>query len=128
MHEGTFRFAYFTSDYEATVAFYRDGLALPVVESWNRGADDRGTLFAAGSGLVEVLTRPGSDTAEALFDPRPPQGAFMVIEVGDVEREYRRAVANGLDIRKEPAEQSWGHRAFRVAEPNGLTIYLYGPG
>ena len=33
MAEGQFRFAYFTPDYESTVAFYRDGLALPVIES-----------------------------------------------------------------------------------------------
>ncbi|WP_040792667.1 hypothetical protein [Nocardia paucivorans] len=32
MSEGKFRFAYFTADYERTVAFYRDGVAFPVVE------------------------------------------------------------------------------------------------
>jgi catechol 2,3-dioxygenase-like lactoylglutathione lyase family enzyme len=33
MSRGQFRFSYFTPDYDATVAFYRDGLGLPVVES-----------------------------------------------------------------------------------------------
>ena len=45
MREGEFRFSYFTREYEATVAFYRDGMALPVVGSWDRGSEDRGTLF-----------------------------------------------------------------------------------
>jgi len=29
---GQFRFGYFTPEYEATVAFYRDGLELPLVD------------------------------------------------------------------------------------------------
>ncbi len=43
-----FRFGYFTERYDETVAFYRDGLGLPVLESWDRDDTDRGVLFAAG--------------------------------------------------------------------------------
>jgi catechol 2,3-dioxygenase-like lactoylglutathione lyase family enzyme len=125
MHGGQFRFTYFTREYEATVAFYRDGMALPVVGSWDRGSEDRGTLFGAASGVIEVLTRPTNDEAEPLFDPRPPQGAFMVIEVDNVEEAYRRALANGLPIQKKLSWQSWGHHSFCVREPNGLTVYLF---
>ncbi|WP_040838336.1 VOC family protein [Nocardia brevicatena] len=126
MSEGEFRFTYFTSDYESTVVFYRDGLAFPVVESWDRGGGDRGTLFAAASGRIEVLERPTADDAEPLFDPRPPQGAFMVIEVADAEEAYRRAIGNDLLIQKELSRQSWGHHSFCVREPNGLTLYFFG--
>jgi len=55
MSVGQFRFAYFTPHYESTVAFYRDGLDLPVIETWDRNPDDRGTLFGAASGVIEVL-------------------------------------------------------------------------
>ncbi len=46
-------------DYEATVAFYRDGLELPVVASWNRDRD-RGTLLraASGQGILGDAVRP----------------------------------------------------------------------
>jgi catechol 2,3-dioxygenase-like lactoylglutathione lyase family enzyme len=125
MHKGQFRFAYFTTDYEATIAFYRDGLKFPIVDSWDRSAEDRGTVFAAASGLVEVLLRPTSDDAEHLFDRRQPQGAFMVIEVEDVDSAYQQAVGNDLPIQKELSMQSWGHRSFCVREPNGLTLYLF---
>jgi catechol 2,3-dioxygenase-like lactoylglutathione lyase family enzyme len=127
MPEGEFRFTYFTSDYDKTVAFYRDGLAFPIVGSWDRGGEDRGTLFGAASGLVEVLMRPSTEDAEPLFDPRPPQGAFMVIEVDDVGDAYRRAVDNGIPIQKELSRQSWGHLSFCVKEPNGLTLYFFSP-
>jgi catechol 2,3-dioxygenase-like lactoylglutathione lyase family enzyme len=123
---GQFRFGYFTPEYDATVAFYREDLRLAVVESWDRGADDRGTLFAAASGLIEVVSRPKSpQTSSHLWDERPPQGAFMVIEVPDVEKAYRLAVARRLPIQQELATRPWGHRAFCLREPNGLTLYVF---
>lgn len=124
MPDRQFRFAYFTPVYDETVAFYRDGLSMPVIHSWNRSPDDRGTLVGAGSGLIEVLAQPQSD-AEHLFDDRPPQGAFMVIEVDQVEKAYQRALDNELPIQQELGNQSWGHKSFCVREPNGLTLYLF---
>jgi catechol 2,3-dioxygenase-like lactoylglutathione lyase family enzyme len=124
-NRGQFRFAYFTAEFDATVAFYRDGLELTVIESWNRGTDDRGTLFEAASGVIEVLSRPESSTPSHLWDERHPQGAFMVIEVPDVDEAYRRAVSRRLSIQQELATQPWGHRGFCLREPNGLTLYLF---
>jgi catechol 2,3-dioxygenase-like lactoylglutathione lyase family enzyme len=125
MSEGQFRFAYFTPDYESTVAFYRDGLELPVIETWNRSPDDRGTLFGAASGMIEVLALPKSGESSHLWDDRPPQGAFMVIEVDQVEARYQRAVEKGLPIKQELKDQGWGHRSFCVRDPNGLTLYFF---
>ena len=123
---GEFRFAYFTPEYDATVAFYRDDLQLAVVDSWDRSVDDRGTLFAAASGIIEVLSRPTGPGSSHLWDDRPPQGAFMVIGVPDVEEAYRKVVARRLPIRQELTTEPWGHRAFCLREPNGLILYVFG--
>jgi catechol 2,3-dioxygenase-like lactoylglutathione lyase family enzyme len=120
-----FRFGYFTLQYDATVAFYRDGLELPILETWDRNPDDRGTLFGAASGIIEVLALPKGRTAAHLWDERPPQGAFMAIEVDEPETRYRRAVEKGLPITQELTDQEWGHRSFCVSEPNGLTLYFF---
>lgn len=125
MSNGQFRFSYFTPQYEPTVAFYRDGLELPILESWDRNPNDRGTLFAAASGMIEVLTLPKGAESSHLWDDRPPQGAFMVIEVDDVEKEYQRAVRKGLPIKQKLTDQKWGHHSFCLLEPNGLTLYLF---
>ncbi len=125
MSKGQFRFSYFTPEYESTVAFYRDDLELPILESWDRNPDDRGTLFGAASGAIEVLTLPKGGESSHLWDDRPPQGAFMVIEVEDVEQSYRRAVQKGLPIQEDLTTQAWGHRSFCVREPNGLTLYFF---
>ncbi|MGH7859947.1 MAG: VOC family protein [Candidatus Binatia bacterium] len=124
MSKGQFRFTYFTPDYDATVAFYRDGLELPLLESWDRDPDERGSLFAAASEIIEVLVRPKGESHH-FWDERPPQGAFMVIEVEDVDRQYRRAVEKGLPIQQKITDQTWGHRTFCVREPNGLTLYFF---
>jgi catechol 2,3-dioxygenase-like lactoylglutathione lyase family enzyme len=125
MRTGQFRFAYFTPVYEATVAFYRDGLGLPVLETWDRHPDDRGTLFGAASGMIEVLALPRSGASSHLWDDRPPQGAFMVIEVGEVEALYQRVVDRGLPVTQPLTDQAWDHRSFCLREPNGLTLYCF---
>jgi catechol 2,3-dioxygenase-like lactoylglutathione lyase family enzyme len=123
---GQFRFAYFTPRYAETVAFYRDRLGWPVVHAWDRSPDDKGTLIGAAAGLIEVLALPTGES-DHLFDPRPPQGAFMVIEVEDVDARYADAVAKRLPVQQALTEQSWGHRSFCLREPNGLTLYLFSP-
>ena len=125
MNRGQFRFAYFTGEYEKTVAFYRDGLEFAVVDSWDRGPDDKGTLFSAASGIIEVIVRPRGGVSNHLWDERPPQGAFMVIEVSDVQQMYRKAVEKKLLVQQELTVQPWGHRSFCLREPNGMTLYLF---
>ena len=125
MNSGQFRFAYLTAEYERTVSFYRDGLEFAIVDSWDRGPDDRGTVFSAASGMIEVITRPRGGGSSHLWDDRVPQGAFMVIEVADVQEAYRRAVGRRLPVQQELTVQPWGHRSFCLKEPNGLTLYLF---
>ena len=125
MSKGQFRFAYFARDYEATVAFYRGGLEFPVIESWDRSPDDRGILFSAASGIIEVLAFPRSGGSSHLWDDRPPQGVFMVIEVEDLEGRYQRAVEKGFIIKQGLTLQDWGHKSFCVSGPDGLTHYFF---
>jgi len=119
-----FRFCYFTPRYEETLAFYQEGLELPLVDSWNRHAGDRGSLFQAASGMIEVLARP-TDPSSHAWDARPPQGASMVMEVADVDEVYRRSVEKKLPVTEGLTDQSWGHRSFCLREPNGLSLYIF---
>lgn len=127
MTKKQFRFAYFTPVYDETVAFYRDGLGMPVIHGWDRSPDDRGTLIGAASGMIEVLALPMGGGSDHLFDARPPQGAFLVIEVDHVEDSYLRAKEKRLPIQQELKDQSWEHRSFCLREPNGLTLYFFSP-
>jgi catechol 2,3-dioxygenase-like lactoylglutathione lyase family enzyme len=120
-----FRCCFYARDYEKTLAFYRDGLQLPVLQSWDRSPDDRGTLFAAASGIIEVLALPQQRVLTGVSDTRPPQGVGLVIEVDDVDVWYQRAVQKGLPITEGLVNQKWRHRSFQLTDPAGVGLYLF---
>jgi catechol 2,3-dioxygenase-like lactoylglutathione lyase family enzyme len=116
---GEFRFIFRAKDYDASVAFYRDGLELPIVGSWDRGPAERGTLFQAASGVIEVLAvRPGETYVQ-------PQGMELSYEVNDVNGWYERVQEKGLPIKKGLADKPWGHRTFSVTDPDSIKVILY---
>ena len=41
------------AQYDATIAFYRDGLELPVIGGWDEGPHAGGTMFRAACGIEE---------------------------------------------------------------------------
>lgn len=70
-----FRFAYFTPLYTETIAFYLHALGFPVLDAWDRSADDKGIVFGAASGRIEVLFDPiEPEASDHVFDDRRPQG------------------------------------------------------
>jgi uncharacterized glyoxalase superfamily protein PhnB len=119
-----FRCAYATDKYTATVEFYRDGLCLAIVESWDRSDTDKGTLFKAASGIIEVVLR-SSDENHGEWESHRPQGFTIVIETDDVDDLYERLSGREINIIEGLKNQKWGHRSFRVSDPNGVSLYFY---
>lgn len=124
--EGKFRFTYFTNKYEETLAFYEQKLGFDLEHSWDRNDHDKGALFKAGAGLIEVLLLP--DAEEDRYpglDYRPPQGAFMCIQVWNIDELHERYKSIGVPFQQEVTDQTWGHRSFSVLEPNGLVLFFF---
>lgn len=115
---GEFRFACYAQDFDATVSFYRDDLALPIVDGWDRGPDDKGAIFSAASGLIEILMLP---TGEDFVAPR----GSLLIEVEDVDAWHDRAQQRGLRVEQQPTDKPWGHRDLVLVDPNGLRLVLF---
>ncbi|MEA3340162.1 MAG: VOC family protein [Chloroflexota bacterium] len=116
---GEFRFIFRARDYETAVSFYRDGLKLPIVGSWDRGLAQRGTMFQAASGIIEVLALPPEKEYAPLW------GVELACEVDDVDQVYQSIRERGLPIRGELADKPWGHRSFSVTDPDGVKVVLY---
>ncbi|NLE44484.1 MAG: hypothetical protein GX620_07160 [Chloroflexi bacterium] len=116
---GEFRIVLRAEDYDATVAFYRDGLELPIDHDWDRGPLQRGTVFRAASGLIEILPLQEGETFV------PPTGLEIAYEVEDVDAWCERIAAKGLPILGELADKPWGHRTFSVTDPVGVKVILY---
>jgi catechol 2,3-dioxygenase-like lactoylglutathione lyase family enzyme len=112
-----FRVIFRASDYEASIAFYRDTLRLQVERDWDRGPTQKGTIFVAGTGFVEVLSM---DEAH-----EPPQGIELYVPVHDVDAFAEILRAQGITLYSEPTDKPWGHRTVSVLDPDGVRVIAY---
>ena len=78
------------------------------------------------------LVAPGLPTAGVSFTlPQREAGEFfskgliLSFEVADVDAEYARLKANGLEIVQDLADKPWGERSFVIDDPNGVHLYIY---
>ncbi len=123
--EGKFRFAYFTDKYQETCNFYLDTLELKLEHSWDRNEHDKGSLFKAGLGLIEVLKQPGEGEQRIKgLDYRKPQGVFMVIQVWKIDELFEKLRSKDVSFKEEITDQPWGHRSFAVTDPNGVVLFF----
>jgi uncharacterized glyoxalase superfamily protein PhnB len=79
--------------------------------------------------LTFMAPPPGADEAVAAV-PCPPfggEGLTYNLEVEDPDAEHDRLVAAGLEVIMALEDHPWGDRGFAVADPYGVTLYLYRP-
>ncbi len=107
-----------TRDYASSTAFYRELLRFPVQEEWD-ATDGRGTLFATGGGVIEVIEDSPHHPAEV------PHGVSVSIEVTDVEELHGRLAVAGVAPTDPLADRPWGHRSFAIQDPNGLPLTFF---
>lgn len=124
--EGKFRFAYFTDKYKETYDFYQNRLELVLAHNWDRNEYDKGAVFKAGGGLIEIMLRPKKEENRYPgLDYRTAQGSFMVIQVFNVDEIFKKYQTKGIPFEQEIVSQPWGHRSFSVLEPNGLILFFF---
>lgn len=124
--EGAFRFTYFTEKYAETCEFYATSLGFKLEHSWDRSEYDKGSLFKAGAGLIEVLLKTDDEKHRvAGLDYRIPQGVFMCIQVWNIDTLFDQYKSEGIPFKQEVTNQSWGHRSFSVLDPNGIVLFFF---
>ena len=116
---GQFRVVFSPKIYSASVAFYRDGLGLPIDHDWNYGSGDFGTVFMAAGAMIELLGE--APAAEYKLTP----GISILIQVDDADRWFQLAKTRKLAIIQEPTSYPMGHRVVQVSDPDGLLISLF---
>lgn len=100
------------ADYDATLAFYRDGLGLAIYREYPGG-----TVFYAGQGLLEIAAH-GAASDHGSFN-----GALW-LQVRDVEEAQTELRACGITIRREPLTEPWGLKEMWIDDPDGVPIVL----
>ena len=113
-----FVFVITSSRFDDSLRFYRDVVALQVLEEWHEQGHGA-VLSAGGPARVELIDAPDAT--------RLPDGdtVFIGLQVPDIEGIHGRAVAAGDEIVREPADRPWGGRGFVVRDPNGVALNIY---
>jgi catechol 2,3-dioxygenase-like lactoylglutathione lyase family enzyme len=104
--------------FDASVRFYRDVLGLELEEEWH-DAGHGATFTAGGPARVELLDLPDEPR------PAPDDATFIGIQLADIDAVHGRAVAEGVEIVREPADRPWGGRGFVMRDPNGIAFNVY---
>ncbi|HLS76557.1 MAG TPA: VOC family protein [Nocardia sp.] len=99
-------------DYEATLAFYRDGLGLAVAREYPGG-----TVLFAGQSLVEIAAHGGSD------EPSTFSGALW-LQVRDAAAAAAELADKGIAIDRGPKQEPWGLIELWTKDPDGVPIVL----
>jgi len=114
-------------DFEKTTAFYGAILGLPVSHSWDRN-DGRGAYFACGDAFIEVLDEQSAKHVEILehgdrvgVTAKALRVGVQVSEVDALHRELEKSGERPTPLVDVP----WGHRSFRVADPDGVVLTFY---
>lgn len=116
-------FGIITEELEAAQSFYTRHFGFEVVVSF-----DWFCLMRRGA-LELAFMKPGLDTqAEAFRGAYAGSGAWLTLEVADVDAEFARLVEAGVSVAFEPRDEPWGDRHFALRDPSGLTIDIVRPG
>ena len=97
-------------DYGRSVAFYRDVLGLHIFREWASG-----TVFFLGGGLLELSRSGGPVTDDKIS---------LWLQVRDVDGEFARLAAEGVEVVEAPVDEPWGLREARMRDPDGLMLVL----
>ncbi|MHB1517831.1 MAG: VOC family protein [Acidimicrobiales bacterium] len=104
------------ADLERSLEFYGSALGLAVAREFGSGAD-RGVVFFAGNGLIEVVgVTPGVD--------RDPKRAALWLQVRDLKSALAELARRGVPVAREPALEPWGLIEAWIDDPDGTRIHL----
>lgn len=118
----TLRIEVFPDDLDAFVDFYTRVLGFTLV------ADRRASDYPYASvehGSVRIGAARAWEQADAAARALPT-GVEIVLEVDDLDAEYRRIRASGYPLAEDLQQRSWGLTDFRVYDPAGYYLRITG--
>lgn len=108
-------------DERASARFLSDHLGFAEEMS----ADGFVSLSRPDAGVYVVFLRTGLPTFRpAALAGRRADGLLLAFVVEDIDAEYARLVAEGVEIVTPIETEPWGERYFQMADPNGVVLQL----
>lgn len=114
------------SDFEASLAFYRDRLGLEVVATYD---DPPYATFLAAQARISLAEEghPAEDRPGVTMSaPKDPAHAniVLVLEVEDARAVHRELAAEGVRFLADPYGPPWGGSRFFCVDPDGYLIEI----
>jgi lactoylglutathione lyase len=112
-------------DFEAALAFYRDGVGLAELEAWE--ADEgRVVILDAGKATIEIVDDAQAAAIDRIEVGRRVAGPVrLALEVEDSEATASRLAAAGAELVGGPVETPWRDRNVRMRTPDGMQLTLF---
>ncbi len=125
MDIGQFRVVLRARDFDRTLQFYGEVLALPRLSSWEN-EDARAVTFQAGTGAIEVLGQPRAIETASRKDPYdlvpPGQRPLLSFRVPSAERVYEELVFRDRNIPGGLRKEADGTLLFETHDPDGVKL------
>ena len=119
------RLALTVDRYQEAVAFYRDLLGLPELESF-QGPGGGGVVLDAGRATLELLSAGQAELVDQVeVGARAASPLRVALEVADSAALARRLTAGGAEPLAAPVVTPWNHRNARLRAPDGLQLTLF---
>jgi catechol 2,3-dioxygenase-like lactoylglutathione lyase family enzyme len=118
------------NDVDESLAFYRDGLGLDVLNDVASGGFRWVTLGSAEEpGAQIVLSEPHAGRSQAdgdVLQELLTKGSMPIIVFSTTELDaaFEKLQAAGAEVLQEPIEQSWGPKDCAFRDPSGNTVRL----
>jgi catechol 2,3-dioxygenase-like lactoylglutathione lyase family enzyme len=98
-------------DFDRSYTFYADVLGLHLFREFAGGA-----VFFLGGSYLELSGRGGP--------PAAGDKMSLWLQVRDVDGEWSRLTAAGVEPVEAPVDKSWGLREARIRDPDGVLLVL----
>lgn len=115
------------SDYDASRAFYAQGLGWELEYEWGAAKGERGCkLRAPGGGASVVLAEPHDDDEDQAWrSGRNGRRPTVHIAAGAVDERFA-ALGKQAEVVVQPEDTHWGTRWFVVRDPDGNLLAFTG--
>jgi len=114
-------------DFDAALAFYRDGLGLEQLEDWS-GENGRVVLLDAGRGTLELFDERQAESVDGTEVGRRVAGPVrLAFRVDDSAETADRLAAAGGEVLAGPVETPWRDLNVRLSSPDGMQLTLFTP-
>ena len=119
MKQSLLHVALVVRDYDEAIEFYVHKLGFTLVEDTYQPAQDKRWVVVAPPGSGEngasiLLARAASPEQERFIGDQAGGRVFLFLSTDDFWRDYRRLLAAGVEIVREPVEQPYGTVAVFV--------------